>query len=227
MELKNLKNYKLLRQFLKKNLTTQVIGKMSLIKWWPVASIIVLSFAFYSFFAQTKTLSINTGTSYGDKSTAIGTNTGTVNINTENSTKSELPKFEGEFGHYELSKRFTNFIFDNQRKPVYIDAYYVPNDDEIEIVNNTFGVDGFQLWDSCESLAPNEKPSYIKCTGTYFTLDRSGTNKDKDSDITYIRGTLRVHGYFTIRGCDGPHQGSMGCMLRPLNPEEVHFFRQY
>jgi hypothetical protein len=132
-----------------------------------------------------------------------------------------LPKFGGEFGHYERSKRFYNFIFKNQHKLVYIDAHYVPDDpNEVKIVNNTFGVDGFQLWDKCfEPLAPKEKPWYGKCTGTYFALDRSGSNKD--SDITYIRGTLRVQGYFAIRGCDGPHQGSMGCTLRPLNPEEV------
>jgi len=130
-------------------------------------------------------------------------------------------KFEGEFGHYERSKHYSNFIFKNQRKLVYIDAYYVPGDpNEVKIINNTFGVDGFQLWDKCFApLAPKEKPWYGKCTGTYFAMDRSGPNKD--ADITYIRGTLRVQGYFAIRGCDGPHQGSMGCTLRPLNPEEV------
>ena len=135
--------------------------------------------------------------------------------------RNDLPKFEGEIGHYEKSKRFTNFIFKNQRKLVYIDAYYVPADpQEVRIVNNTFGVDGFHLWEKCfEPLAPNEKPWYGKCEGTGFTLDRSGP--EKDSDITYIRGTLRVEGYFAIRGCGGPHQGSMGCTLRPLNPEEV------
>ena len=132
---------------------------------------------------------------------------------------SGLPKFEGQFGPYEQSKRFSNFIFKNQRKIVYIDAYYVP-DEPIKIINNTFGVDGFQLWGKCfEPLAPYEKPWYGKCEGTYFAIDRS--EPTKDSDITYIRGTLRVQGYFAIRGCDGPHQGSMGCTLRPLNPEEV------
>ena len=206
----------------------QVIRKMVLIKqiclWGSLASIIGMGgFALYSFFAQTETPSISNGTSYGNNSTAIGNNTGTVNINSGNITKSELPKFEGEFGHLEHSNRFFNFIFDNQLKIVYIDAYYIdsdyPSNDLIQKNNGI--VNSFTIWNSCESLAPNEIPSYTKCLSTYFTLDRSGQNKDKDSDITYTRGNLLIQGYFSIQGCSGPYTGTIGCRLRPLNPEEV------
>jgi|LakMenE18May11ns_1017448.scaffolds.fasta_scaffold9805919_1 hypothetical protein len=201
-----------------------IIKKIGL--WGSVASLVGLGLALYPFFAKTESES-------GDRVTRGGVSVGgsnsgtiingpsTINTNTVNSTKAEPPKFEEEFGHYEQSNRFSNFILDNQKKTVYIDAYYVPADfDEIKIINNTFDVDSFQLWAKCvEPLAPNEKPSSAKCIGTYFQLDRSGLSKD--SSITYIRGTLRVQGYFSVRGCDGPHQGIMGCTLRPLNPEEV------
>ncbi len=133
----------------------------------------------------------------------------------------EIPKFKGEIGHYEASNAFTNFILENQMKPVFIDAYYVPSEnDEIELTNNSFGVDFFHLWHSCfEPLETNEMPSSLKCTGTSFSIDRGDSSKD--ADFTYIRFTLRVQGYFVIRGCGGPHQGSMGCTLRPLNPEDI------
>ncbi len=38
--------------------------------------------------------------------------------------RSGPPKFEGEYGHYERSKRFSNFIFKNQRKLVISFALY-------------------------------------------------------------------------------------------------------
>ena len=135
--------------------------------------------------------------------------------------RSGPPKFEGHFGHYERSKRFSSFIFKNQRKLVYIDAYYVLDGyDDVNVFTDTSGVDGFHLWEKCfKSLDPNEKPWYGKCTGTSFSIDRSGPKKDADFYI--YRGALHLQGYFAIRGCGGPHQGSMGCTLRPLNPEEV------
>jgi hypothetical protein len=134
---------------------------------------------------------------------------------------SEIPRFTGEIGHYQASQSFTDFIFENQGELVFIDAYYVPASwDELEITNNQFGVDYFHLWHDCfELLEPNAKPSYHQCTGTSFSIDRGSS--PKDADFTYIRDILRIRGYFAIRGCGGPHQGSMGCTLRPLNPEDV------
>ncbi|MFP4006942.1 MAG: hypothetical protein ACLFV6_02900 [Spirulinaceae cyanobacterium] len=133
----------------------------------------------------------------------------------------EIPEFSGQIGHYEASQPFTDFIFEHQNELVFIDAYYLPEFwDEIEIINDSFGVDYFHLWHNCgDSLEPNEAPSYQNCTGTGFSLDRD--TSPKDADFTFIRDVLRIQGYFAIRGCDGPHQGSMGCTLRPLNPEDL------
>ncbi|MEC4803948.1 MAG: hypothetical protein SAJ12_01010 [Jaaginema sp. PMC 1079.18] len=133
----------------------------------------------------------------------------------------KIPTFTGEIGHYEASQSFTDFIFDNQANIVFIDAYYVPESwDEIEIINNSFGVDYFHLWHHClDESEVSEVPSVRNCTGTSFSLVRDAA--PKDADFTFVRGTVRIQGYFAIRGCGGPHQGSMGCTLRPLNPEDV------
>lgn len=134
-----------------------------------------------------------------------------------------LDKFEGELGHFEKAEAFAKFVSDHTLKPVYIDARLIPGpmDDEgdFKITNDTFGVDSFVLWESCDSLKDGEKPSVGACTGTEYSLDRS--EGPKDSDLTFIRGTLSLKGYFVVKGCDGPHQGLMGCTLRPVNTEAV------
>lgn len=134
-----------------------------------------------------------------------------------------VARFEGELGHFEKGKAFEKFIFDHTMKPVYIDAYMTPGpmDDEKDfaITNDTFGLEYFVLWDTCESLKPGEKPAVGACMGTEFSIDRS--EGPKDSDLTFIRGVLHLKGYFVVKGCDGPHQGLMGCSLRPVNVESV------
>lgn len=124
-----------------------------------------------------------------------------------------VDKYEGEIGHFGKAVAFNGFIFEHQMKVVSLDASLTPT------TNDTFGVDSFVLWDSCEPLEPKEKPSPAKCTGTEFSIDRS--EGPKDSDLTFYRGTLRLKGYFVVKGCDGPHQGLMGCTLRPANVEAV------
>jgi len=148
-------------------------------------------------------------------------NTTDVRDRANTHSTSAISSFEGEIGHYEASQSFSDFIFEYQNQVVFINAYYLPEfEDEIKIENDNFGVDYFHLWHHCsDSLEPNEVPSYRNCTGTGFSLVRGSS--PKDADFTYIRDTLRIQGYFAIRGCDGPHQGSMGCTLRPLNPEDL------
>lgn len=147
---------------------------------------------------------------------------GQVVVVTNTGNEAASPKkFEGEFGHFSQGKKFVDFVFENEKKIVFFDAYLSEGKyDDLTIVNKTFGVDSFVLWEECfEALANNEKPSAVKCTGTEFTIDRSSALKD--SDATLYRGALKIHGYFVIRGCDGPHQGLMGCTLKPLNVEDV------
>ena len=133
----------------------------------------------------------------------------------------EITEFQGEIGHYGKSQEFTSFVFENQGEPVLINAHYEPDDFyEISVSNNSFGVDYFKIWNNCSiPLEPNEEPSSMKCHGTTFSIDRSDIQKD--ADFTYVRGILRVEGYFAIKGCSGPYQGSFGCTLRPLNPEDI------
>jgi hypothetical protein len=70
---------------------------------------------------------------------------GDVNVNTLAEAKN-YPSFEGEIGHYEISHSFTDFIFENEGKVVFIDVYYVPDDfSELTITNNSFGVDYLHL----------------------------------------------------------------------------------
>jgi len=132
-----------------------------------------------------------------------------------------LPTFEGEIGHFDMSQSFTNFIFDHQREIVFLDVYYFPdNVRELTVTNDAFGVDYLHLWHECDdSLSPGETLSSLNCMGTSFSINRG--NAPKDADFTFIRGTFRAQGYFVIQGCDGPYQGSMGCTLRPLNPEDI------
>lgn len=83
-----------------------------------------------------------------------------------------------------------------------------------------FDVDSFVLWHKCtEPLGTNEEPSGHKCRGTSFNINRS--DSPKDANFSYFRSSVRVQGYFVIQGCSGPHQGLMGCSLRPLNPEDI------
>lgn len=135
--------------------------------------------------------------------------------------ESSVDRYEGEIGNFEKGQAFEKFISDHTLKKVYVDVHLNPEplDDEnaLRIINDTFGVESFVIWDSCESLKAGEKPSIGNCTGTEFSLDRS--EGPKDSDLTYVRGVLRLKGYFVVKGCDGPHQGLMGCTLRPLNVE--------
>jgi hypothetical protein len=132
-----------------------------------------------------------------------------------------VDRFKGEIGNFEKGQAFEKFISNHELKKVYIDARLTPDpmDDEnaLRIINDTFGVESFVVWDSCESLKAGEKPSIGNCTGTEFLLDRS--EGPKDSDLTFNRGVLSLKGYFVVKGCDGPHQGLMGCTLRPLNVE--------
>ena len=44
---------------------------------------------------------------------------------------------------------------------------------------------------------------------------------EKDANIRYIGGNLRIKGYFTIKHCSEPSGGNIACYLRPLNAEDV------
>ncbi len=129
-----------------------------------------------------------------------------------------IPRFEGTIGNYEASKPFTDFIFANQGNIVWLDAQSF--EDLSRQPETGFEIDYFHLWDNCfQALDPNEKPWSGKCTGTGFSIDHS--DPAKDAIVTWFREKITIRGYFAVKGCDGPHQGSMGCTLRPLNPEDV------
>ena len=199
--------------------------------WVSIASIIGLVFAAYSFtHTETTFRNINTG------GIQITGGLGQTNANIENAPiingsrqtqvninpKPKIPRFEGEIGNYQKSKAFTNFIFENQGEKVFINASYIPNGtNEGNIIRgDDFRVNHLHLWENCfKELETNEEPSLLKCEGVGFSIDRS--NSPKDADMFYNRGALYIRGYFAIKGCGGPHQGSMGCTLRPLNPEDV------
>ncbi|NEN87870.1 MAG: hypothetical protein F6K48_02665 [Okeania sp. SIO3H1] len=199
--------------------------KMKKISFWgSIASIIGLVFAVYSL-THPETTSRNTNpesiiTTGGSGQTIANIN-GTQNINNSGPTltinpEPKIPKFKGEIGHYQKSKAFIDFISKNQGEKVLIDASYSPYfpDD----MNDNFRIDYLHLWKNCfEELETNEEPSPLKCEGVGFSIDRS--NSPKDAYMSYFRGQLKIKGYFAIKGCSGPHQGSMGCTLRPLNPE--------
>ena len=130
----------------------------------------------------------------------------------------EIPEFKGEIGHYEASVPFTNFIFENVGNIVSLDAESF--DDLSRQPETGFVIDYFHLWDNCfEALEPGEAPWYAKCTGTGFSIDRSDPSKDAIAE--WFRAKITIKGYFSIKGCSGPHQGSMGCTLRPLSPEDI------
>ena len=142
-----------------------------------------------------------------------------TNININN--KPQIPEFEGEIGHFQESVDFTNFIYDNLGKIVSINAFFIDNSiREKNIIRNGLKVDFFFLWENCfKKLETHEEPSPLKCNGIGFSIDRS--NSPKDGDMFWHRGALYIRGYFAIKGCGGPHQGNMGCTLRPLNPEDI------
>jgi hypothetical protein len=129
------------------------------------------------------------------------------------------PNFSGDIGHFDQSVDFSRFIFGNQQKIVFIDARFQPGEHDNIATNRAFQFDSLLLWEACEPLSAGEAPSSAKCSGNEFNIDRSAGNKDADAHL--IRGSARIKGYFVVSGCSGPHQGLMGCTLRPLNANEV------
>ncbi|NEQ98890.1 MAG: hypothetical protein F6K30_19580, partial [Cyanothece sp. SIO2G6] len=150
-----------------------------------------------------------------DSNTSAGSNV----INKNNNAEPEIPTFEGRIENFEASLPFSEFIFEHQGEIVWLDV--VSDDSDISRQPETgSNIEYFHLWDDCfADLAPDEDPSIFKCTGTGFTITQPDT--PQDASAMWDTGRVTVRGYFAVRGCSGPHQGSMACTLVPLSPEDV------
>ena len=126
----------------------------------------------------------------------------------------EQPHFSGEVGPFEEATGFVNFVFDHQQETVGLDVNFA----EEEFAGSLGGPDeiaSFVLWEACEDLPEEEPPSTSWCTGTEFSVDPAGVDPE-ESGLTLWAGVYRLKGRFAIVGCDGPHQGLMGCTLKAL-----------
>jgi len=111
-----------------------------------------------------------------------------------------------------MGREFEKFISDNVHTRVYLNIRLDP--DKVEVSKNQDG-DWFMIWQECfEPLLEDEKPSPQKCSG--FNVSLSG-DPEADAGLHWNRGYYDLTGYFSIKGYGGPHQGSMGAVIRAEN----------
>lgn len=133
----------------------------------------------------------------------------------DSSKKGTFPKKNASKNKIEIrnfskeGKEFEKFIADNVHERVYINICF--NADEIDVLEST-GNKSFVIWQEClEPLIDGETPSMNKCSGFNVSLIEP---LDADAWLTWNRGNYDLTGYFSIKGYGGPHQGSMGAILR-------------
>lgn len=132
-----------------------------------------------------------------------------------------IPKFDGEIGHFGMSAGFVEFIYAHLRQVVEVDVYMDWDDfDGDPGSEGSFVRSWMVLWTRNYGPIPSgEKPSCFNSEGVEYNID---TDRDApESCLMLYRGSARLKGYFSVVGCDGPHQGLMGVRLRPLRVEEA------
>ncbi|EQB4816407.1 TPA: hypothetical protein ACPYV0_003036 [Citrobacter amalonaticus] len=133
----------------------------------------------------------------------------------DSSNKATFPKKNARKNKIEIrnfskeGREFETFIANNVHARVYINVCF--NANEIEVLDSTGGK-SFFIWQECfEPLNDGETPSLHKCSGFNVSLIEP---QDADAWLTWNRGNYDLTGYFSIKGYGGPHQGSMGAVLR-------------
>jgi hypothetical protein len=138
----------------------------------------------------------------------------------------ERPHFSATVGQFEAGAAFTDFVFAHQKEIVRLTVAMEEEDFDGSLPDGIDEADGadeagfFVLWEACEGLPKGAAPSTEYCTGTEINIDANGVDP-ADSGLSHARGTYRLEGYFAVQGCDGPHQGLMGCTLKALKIEEA------
>jgi hypothetical protein len=120
------------------------------------------------------------------------------------------PKFERVLRTFFDARDFSKFVGDNTGGIIFLDIQI----DEDFFDGDTDSTDPYlTLFEECFSpLEKEEKPSTINCTGTSFFINTSDSSGE--TYFTKSRGFYRVHGYFSVVGFTGPHQGLMSCILK-------------
>ena len=120
------------------------------------------------------------------------------------------PKFESILKSFYDARDFSKFLGGNVGGIVFLD---IQIDEELFDGGISETDSHFTLFEECfETLEKEEKPSTFKCTGTSFYIDN--TESSGDTYLTNYRGFYRLHGYFSVIGFSGPHQGLMSCNLK-------------
>ena len=131
----------------------------------------------------------------------------------------ERPHFAAAVGHFEDGVAFTEFVFAHEKEIVRLAVTLAEEAFEGEVGEGDETA-FFVLWEVCEGLPEGAAPSTVHCTGTEVNIDANGVDP-ADSGLFQFRGVYRLEGYFAVQGCDGPHQGLMGCTLKALAIEEA------
>jgi len=132
----------------------------------------------------------------------------------------ERPHFSATVGPFEAGAAFTDFVFTHQKEIVRLTVAMEEEDFDGSLPDGADEAAFFVLWEACEGLPKGTAPSTEYCTGTEINIDANGVDP-ADSGLSHARGTYRLEGYFAVQGCDGPHQGLMGCTLKALKIEEA------
>jgi len=127
------------------------------------------------------------------------------------------PFFLGQAGQLDAAKGFVDFIAAHEKEIVRLDVTIEEADFDGSLEGDTY----FVLWDECDELEPGEAPSSMKCSGWSYAFETPDPPVP-ESTLQLFRGAYRVEGYFAVVGCSGPHQGLMGCTLRPVSIEEAN-----
>jgi hypothetical protein len=169
----------------------------------------------------------------GDNSPAINSNGGNVNLNIDNSTKvetrekPEAPKYSGRIGNGKEGKGFTEFIYKNDGKIVYLDTYYMSSSNNINDVltgemltdSSTKDREGsFIIANECEGEVPSNVPPHRYCGGYSYQVKMPNNS---DSLYTFNMGAYYLKGYWSVRTHPGTIQGVIYVTLSAVDAKDV------
>lgn len=140
--------------------------------------------------------------------------------------RTDVPRFVAYFGQLDPeASELSEFIFDNRGRIVYLDIQIPEGEFQGAVEDYREGESGpdggFTLLETCAvDLAPNEEPAIDKCSGWHYVVQ----NTTEAADYTFFlyRGTYRISGNFAVVSADGPHQGLMTAILKPLDIDDVY-----
>lgn len=126
-------------------------------------------------------------------------------------------RFESTVGQLAGARAFVEFIYRNVGGIVWIDIS-IPDSE----FDGNYG-DGAQWFvlheDVWRQLSAGERMGPQNATGVQVTFTKR--TDETDATFCFMRGFVRMCGYFAVVGTEGPNQGLVSVALKPLNIEDA------